>query len=224
VAAAKVIAVADSEETNRLAAEFEVLGGGALTMALAREAEPGDPLRECWLAHERLHVPEARSINCAEILTARTDTATEAADVTAVEVTVAEASATVEAPSAAEVAAAAGGATKAAANALCARAALEPELPKEPGGGAGGIAEDLEETPGQPVLSVGTRKELKTRGKSLSSKGANAAVQAERTTPIKVLRSLGYSNALISNSVIALNLIIGVQLHGINYKRILRRT
>jgi hypothetical protein len=36
-------------------------------MALAQEAEPGDPLRECWLAHERLRVSEARSISRAEI-------------------------------------------------------------------------------------------------------------------------------------------------------------
>jgi hypothetical protein len=32
-------------------------------MALAQETEPGDLLRECWLAHERLRVSEARSIN-----------------------------------------------------------------------------------------------------------------------------------------------------------------
>jgi hypothetical protein len=56
VTAAKAIAVADLEEANRLAAEFEALGGGALTMALVQEAEPGGPLRECWLAHERLRV------------------------------------------------------------------------------------------------------------------------------------------------------------------------
>jgi hypothetical protein len=60
VAAAEAIAEANSEEAKRLAAEFEALGGGALTMALAQEAEPGDPLRECWLAHERLRVSEAR--------------------------------------------------------------------------------------------------------------------------------------------------------------------
>ena len=60
VTAAEAIAVADSEEAKRLAAKFEALGGGALTMALAQEAEPGDPLRECWLAHERLRV-SARS-------------------------------------------------------------------------------------------------------------------------------------------------------------------
>jgi hypothetical protein len=47
VTAAEAIAVVDLEETNRLAAEFEALGGGALTMALAQEAEPGDPLRKC---------------------------------------------------------------------------------------------------------------------------------------------------------------------------------
>ena len=34
-------------------------------------------MRECWLAHERLRMSEARSINRAEILTARTDAAAE---------------------------------------------------------------------------------------------------------------------------------------------------
>ena len=37
---------------------------------------------------------------------------------------------------------------------------------------------DAEETPGRPVFCVGARKELKTRGGSLSSEGTNAAVQA----------------------------------------------
>jgi hypothetical protein len=46
VTAAEAIAVADLEEAKRLAAEFEALGGGALTMALAQEAEPREPLRE----------------------------------------------------------------------------------------------------------------------------------------------------------------------------------
>jgi hypothetical protein len=36
VTAAEAIAVAYLEETKRLAAEFEAMGGGALTMALAR--------------------------------------------------------------------------------------------------------------------------------------------------------------------------------------------
>jgi hypothetical protein len=83
VTVAEAIAVADLEEAKRLAAQFEALGGGAFTMALAQEAEPGDPLRKCWLAHERLRVSEARSINRAEILMARTDTAAEAAVVAA---------------------------------------------------------------------------------------------------------------------------------------------
>jgi hypothetical protein len=160
----------------RLAAEFEAMGGGALTMALAQEAEPGDPLRECWLAHERLRVSEARSINRAEILTARTDTAAEVAEVAAAEA------------AAAEAAAAAGAATKAAADAPGAEAAVVPEMPKEPGGATEGIAEDADEIPGRPLFSVGAREELKSRGGSLSSKGANAAAQAERYTPIKFLR------------------------------------
>jgi hypothetical protein len=54
VTAAEAIAVADLEETKLLAAELENLGGGALTLALAQEAKPGKPLRECWLAHERI--------------------------------------------------------------------------------------------------------------------------------------------------------------------------
>ena len=61
------------------------------------------------------------------------------------------------------------------------------------------MAEDAEEIPGRP-------EELKTRGGSLSSEGANAAAQAERSTPMKLLRSLQHSNALISNAVTTLNL------------------
>ena len=77
VTATEAITVAYLEEAKRLAAEFEAMGSGALTMAIAQEAEPGDHLRECLLAHERLRVSEARSINRAEILTARTDAASE---------------------------------------------------------------------------------------------------------------------------------------------------
>jgi hypothetical protein len=58
---------------------------------------------------------------------------------------------------------------------------------------------------------------LKTRG---GSEGANAAIQAEKSTPIKVLRSLEYSNALIVNAVTTLNCITGVYLHGKRYTRI----
>jgi hypothetical protein len=123
-------------------------------------------------------------------LAARKDAAAEAAEVAAAEAAAAEVSAAVKSAAAAEAAAAAGAAAKAAADALGARAALAPELPKELGGGAGGMAEDAERIPGRPVFSVGARVELKTRGRSLSSEGANAAVQAERSTPVKVLRSL----------------------------------
>jgi hypothetical protein len=90
-------------------------------------------LRKCWLAHERLRVSEARSINRAEILTARTGAAAEAAKVTATEAAFAEdaaateAAAAVEAVAAVESAAAAGGAAKAAADAPGAEAALAPE-------------------------------------------------------------------------------------------------
>ena len=45
VTAAEAIAVADLEEAKRLAAEFEALGGGALAVAIAQEAEPGDHTR-----------------------------------------------------------------------------------------------------------------------------------------------------------------------------------
>jgi hypothetical protein len=49
----------------------------------------------------------------------------------------------------------------------------------------GGVAEDAEETPSRPIFCVGAREEMKTRGGSLSSEGANAAVQAERSKPTK---------------------------------------
>jgi hypothetical protein len=153
VTAAEAIAVANLEEAKRLAAEIEVMGGSALTMALAQEAEPGEHLRKCWLAHGRLRVSEARSINRAEILTARTDTSAEEAEVAAAEAAAAEdaaaaeAAAAVEAVAAVESSAAAGGAAKDAADAPGAEAALAPELPKEPGGGAGGMAEGAENPP-----------------------------------------------------------------------------
>jgi hypothetical protein len=110
-----------------------------------------------------------------------------------------EAVAAAEAAAAVESAAAAGAASKAAANAPGAEAALSPELPKKPGGSADGMAEDAEEIPGRP-------EELKTRGGSLSSERANAAAQAERSKPIKLLRSLQHNNPLISNAITTLNL------------------
>jgi hypothetical protein len=100
-------------------------------------------------------VSEARSINRAEILTTRTDAAAEAAEVTAAEAAAAEAAIAEEAT------AAAGGAVKAAAEVLGARAALAPELPKGPCCGASSMAEGAKETPGRPVFSVGFREEVK---------------------------------------------------------------
>jgi hypothetical protein len=169
-------------------------------MALAQEAEPGDPLRKCWLAREPLRVSKASSINHAEILTSRTGATEKADEVAAAEAAAAEAAAA-EAATAVKTAAAAEAAAKASAEALCARAALAAELPKEPDGGTGGMAEGAEEIPWRPVFGTGAREESKTRGGSLSSQGANAAVQAERSTPIEVMRSLEYSYALILNSI-----------------------
>jgi chemosensory pili system protein ChpA (sensor histidine kinase/response regulator) len=127
-------------------------------MALAQEAEPGDHLRECWLAHERLRVSEARSINHAEILTARTDAAAEVAEVASAEAAAAEAAAAEEAAAAAEAAVAAGAAAKAAADALGARTALAPELSNEPGGGADGMAEDAEEISRRVAQQQGSKR------------------------------------------------------------------
>jgi hypothetical protein len=140
-----------------LAAEFEAFDG-ALTMALAQEAEAGGPLRECWLAHERIRVLEARSINRAEFLTAFTDTSAEAAEVAAAEAAAAEVVATMEAAAAAGAVAAAGATAKATADALGARAALARELPRELCGGADDMAEDTEKIPGRPVFSVGAKR------------------------------------------------------------------
>jgi hypothetical protein len=147
-----------------------------------------------------------------EVLTARADTAAEVAEISAAEAAAAEAAAAVEAIAAAEAAAAvesaaaAGAAAKVAADAPGAEAALAPELQKEHGGGTDGMAEDAKEIPGRPVFSVWAREALKTRGGSLSSEGANAAAQAERSTPIKFLKSLQYNNALFLNEMTTLNL------------------
>ena len=64
--------------------------------------------------------------------------------------------------------------TKAAADAPGAEATLTPELPKEPGGVADGMAEGAEETPGRPVFSKGAREELKLEA------GRSAAMEQTR--------------------------------------------
>jgi hypothetical protein len=117
-------------------------------------------------------VSEARSINCADFFTARTDATAEVAEVAAAEAAAAEATAVKAAAALEANAAAAGGAAKAAADAPGVEAALAPELPKEPCGGSDGMAEDAEEIPGRPMFRVGAREELKTRGGSLSCEGS----------------------------------------------------
>jgi hypothetical protein len=174
-------------------------------------------------------VSEARSINRAEVLTARTDTAAEVAEVSAAEAVAAEATAAMEALAVAEAAAAvesaaaAGAAAKAAADASGAEAALAPVLRKEPGGGVGGMAEDAEEIPGRPMFSVGAREELKTRGGSLSSEGASAAAQAERSTLTntdQVFKITSVQPCANFKCDYYIKFIIGVHLHGKRYTRI----
>jgi hypothetical protein len=121
-------------------------------------------------------VSKARSINRAEILTARTDTSAELAEVAAAEAAAAEAAAAVEAVATAKAAAAAGGRRENRRRCAWRAKGLGAELPKEPCGGADGMAEDAEEIPGRPMFGVGAREEFNTRGGSLSSEGANAAV------------------------------------------------
>jgi hypothetical protein len=84
------------------------------------------------------------------------------------------------------------------------------------------MAEEDEEIPGRPVFCVGGREELKIRGGSLSSEGANGEVQAERSTQIKNLRSLEYINAFIYNADTTFNIITGAHLHSKRYTRIVQ--
>ena len=92
VTAAEAIAVADLEETKRLAVEFEAMGGGALTMAFAQKPNPGTTCASAGSHTSGSACRRPARINRAEILTARTDTAAEVAEVAA-----AEAAAAVEA-------------------------------------------------------------------------------------------------------------------------------
>ena len=184
--AAEAIAVEDLEVAKRLAAEFEALGGGVLTMALAQGpnhgARVGGPLDQprgnlggphghCRRGGRSCRRGGRRRGSCHRRGSFRRRGGRRR-----------------------------GGRRGGAADALGARTALAPELPKEPGCGADDKAEDAEEIPGRPMFSVGSREESKNRGGSLSSEGANAAVQAERSTQIEVLRSLEYSSALVMNT------------------------
>jgi hypothetical protein len=64
------------------------------------------------------------------------------------------------------------------------------------------------------AVSRDGNEELRTRGGLLSSEGAKAVVQAERSTPIDLLGLLEYSNMPILNNIATSNSIIRVHLHG----------
>ena len=59
--ATKANAMALMEETKRRAAEYEAMGGGTGTEALAQAAEPGDPLRERRHAYHLLRELDRRA-------------------------------------------------------------------------------------------------------------------------------------------------------------------
>ena len=109
--AAKAEAAARMEETKRLAAEYEAMGGGALTEALAQAAEPSDPLRERWHAHHLLRESDLRANAQSESLSVREAVAAE----TAATNPAVAAAATAEAAAASKAAAAHEAAAKAAA-------------------------------------------------------------------------------------------------------------
>jgi hypothetical protein len=64
------------------------------------------------------------------------------------------------------------------------------------------------------AVSRDGNEELRTRGGLLSSEGAKAVVQAERSTPINLLGLLEYSNMLVLNNIATSSFIIGGHLHG----------
>jgi hypothetical protein len=84
------------------------------------------------------------------------------------------------------------------------------------------MAEEDEEIPGRPVFCVGAREEFKNRGGSLSSEGANAAVQAKRSKTINILRSLEYSYAYIIDAGTTNIIITGAHLNVKRYTRIVQ--
>ena len=159
VEAAEIAAEAEGtacmEETKRLAAEYEAMGGGAGTEALAQAAELGDLLRERWSAHTLLRESDRRAARSGEMLSACEAAAAEAAEAAVAAAAAAEAAAASKAAAAHEAAA------KAAAAANERRAldvrtlSKKNDLPKEPGGGAGFM--DGEDFSWGAVFGVGAR-------------------------------------------------------------------
>jgi hypothetical protein len=135
--AAEAEALALLEKTKRLAAECEAMDQGALTEALAKAAESGDPLRERWHAQSLLHASDLRAARFGEMSSARQAAAAETAAADA-----AVAAAAVKTTAASKAAAVGHKAAAKAAAAANERRALgvrtlskKPDLPKEPGGG-----------------------------------------------------------------------------------------
>jgi hypothetical protein len=116
-AVAEVEVAAQSGEIKRLATEFMALSGSALTVSLAQEAEPGDPLRAQWHAHSLLLEPELSATTRAEISSARGEA--DAAESAAVDAALAAAAAATASEAAAALKAAAA-ANEVAANAFAA--------------------------------------------------------------------------------------------------------
>jgi hypothetical protein len=208
VTSAEAIAVEDLEEAKRLAAEFEALGDGALTMALAQEAEPGNPLRKCWLAHERLRVSETRSR-----LPPRRPPPRKLPSPWKLPPPR-------KLPPPWNLPPPRGALRKPPPMRLARKRLWRPSCRKSLAAARAAWPRALRKPPGGPCFVWGGREELKTRGGSLSSEGKNGNVQAERPTPIKILRSLEYSNALILKADTTFNIINGAHLHGKRYTRI----
>ena len=164
VEAAEIAAEAEGtacmEETKRLAAEYEAMGGGAGTEALAQAAELGDLLRERWSAHTLLRESDRRAARFGELMSVREAVATEMAATNAA-VAAAATAAAAEAAAASKAAAAHEAAAKAAAAANERRAldvrtlSKKNDLPKELGGGAGFM--DGEDFSWGAVFGVGAR-------------------------------------------------------------------
>jgi hypothetical protein len=80
---------------------------------------------------------------------------------------------------------------------------------------AGGAAKAAADAPGARAALA--PKLPKEPGGGVGSQGSNAAVQAERSTPIKFLRSLKYTNAHILKCHYHINYITGFHLNGKRY-------
>jgi hypothetical protein len=146
-------------------------------------------------------------------LTARTDAAAEAAEVAAAEAAAAEAAVAVEAAAAAEATAAAGGRRESRRRCAWRASGLGALAAERAWRRRGRHGRGRQGHSRVARVLCGGPSGIKNSRRVAQQQGANTAVQAERSTPIKVLRSLEYNNALILNAIITVNFIIGVHLH-----------